>query len=145
MEAMQTQELELLQIGWESDPENAIRFGWPIYRDTGAKSTAVVYFELDPGMELVRHTDSAEEVLVVLEGEVEATVGEETGRVGPGGLVLVPALEPHGARNVGETTARVVGLFSSNTIVSVFDDAFTGIGRVVGTPLPAALAEPAAV
>ena len=86
-------------------------------------------------MRLPRHTDSAEEVLVVLEGEIEATIGDDRARLVAGGVAVVPALVPHGAESVGERTAKVAGVFSANTIVAIFDDAFdqTG-GRVVGTP-----------
>jgi quercetin dioxygenase-like cupin family protein len=89
-------------------------------------------------MELPSHTDSAEEVLVVLEGEIEATVEGKQGRLRAGGIAVVPAMVTHGARNVGDGVARVAGVFSSNTIVAVFDDEFEGVGtRVVGTPPPA--------
>jgi quercetin dioxygenase-like cupin family protein len=145
MHAIQTGELELASFSQSSDPSNIVRAAWPVYRDTGAAGTAVVYFELDPGMELPSHTDSAEEVLVVLEGEVEATVGGESGRLSAGGIAVVPAMVPHGARNIGGGIARVAGVFPSNTIVAVFDDEFEGIGtRVVGTPPPAEQAQPAA-
>ncbi len=141
MYAIQTEELDLMAFSQRGRPGNVVRAGWPLYRDTGAANTAAVYFELDPGMELPRHTDSAEEVLVVLEGEIEAEIGGETGRVSAGGMALVPAQVPHGARNVGEGVARVAGLFSSNTIVAVFEEEFEGVGtRVVGTPPPAEVA-----
>lgn len=145
MHAIQTQVLELASFSQSSDPSNVVRAAWPVYRDTGAAGTAVVYFELDPGMELPTHSDSAEEVLVVLEGEVEATVGGERRRLSAGGIAVVPAMAPHGARNIGDGIARVAGVFPSNTIVAVFDDEFEGIGtRVVGTAPPAELAQPAA-
>jgi quercetin dioxygenase-like cupin family protein len=136
--AMQTQELALMRFTQRADEGDAVDAAWPVYRDTGAASTAVVYFELPPGAHLATHTDSAEEVLVVLDGEIEAVVGDERGRVAAGGIAVVPAMVPHGAVNVGATTARVAGVFPSNTVVSVFDHAFdqTG-GRVVGTPAPA--------
>jgi quercetin dioxygenase-like cupin family protein len=138
MQAVQTQDLDLMTFTQPAAGGNAVHAAWPVYRDTGARNTAVVYFELEPGMRLARHTDSAEEILVVLEGEVEATIGDETGRVSAGGMAVVPALVPHGAANVGSGTARIAGFFSSNTIVAVFDDEFeqTG-GRVVTTPPPA--------
>jgi quercetin dioxygenase-like cupin family protein len=138
MQAVQTQDLELMRFTQAHDGDNAVEAAWPVYRDTGAANTAAVYFELAPGMHLPRHTDSAEEILVVLEGEVEATVGDTSARLSAGGLVVVPAKAPHGAANVGEGVARVAGIFSSNTIVATFDDAFeqTG-GRVVTTPPPA--------
>ena len=80
-----------------------------------------------------------EDASVVLEGEVEAVVGDARARLRAGGLAVVPAMVPHGAVNVGPSTARVAGVFSSNTIVAIFDHAFdqTG-GRVVGSPPPAA-------
>jgi quercetin dioxygenase-like cupin family protein len=138
MQAIQTDRLELVAFSEASDPDNVVRAAWPIYRDTGAASTAVVLFELDPGMRLPTHTDSAEEVLVVLEGDVEATIGTERGRLAAGGMAVVPSMVEHGLRNVGETPARVAGVFPSNTVVAVFEHDFEGLGtRVVGTPPPA--------
>ncbi len=135
MHAIQTHDLPLMRFTQAAVPGNAVDAAWPVSRDAGGASTAVVYIELEPGMRLPRHTDSAEEVLVVLEGEIEATIGETRARLGTGGVAVVPALVPHSAENTGGTTAKVAGVFSANTIVSVFDDAFeqTG-GRVVGTP-----------
>lgn len=144
MQAIQTQELELMRFTQVGDGDNAVDATWPIHRDTGATSTATVYVSLAPGMHLARHQDSAEEVLVILEGELEVTIGDETRRVGAGDLAVVPAMVPHGAVNVGAGTARFVGVFPSNTIVSIFEDDFeqTG-GRVVGSPPPVAAMEEA--
>jgi quercetin dioxygenase-like cupin family protein len=83
------------------------------------------------------HTDSAEEIVVILSGRVEAIVGDESGELSAGGIGLVPALVPHDVRNIGDETVRVVGFFSSSTVVSVFDDPMMPAGtRVVGTPIP---------
>jgi hypothetical protein len=42
---------------------------------------------------------------------------------------------PHGLRNVGDETVRVVGFFSSNVVVATFDQPMMPFGqRVVGTP-----------
>jgi hypothetical protein len=50
-------------------------------------------------------------------------------------MALVPAMVPHGLRNVGEESVRVAGFFSSNVIVSTFDQPLMPFGqRVVGTP-----------
>jgi hypothetical protein len=48
-------------------------------------------------------------------------------------------MAPHGIRNVGATTLRVLGFFSGSTVVSTFAD---GIGpdgedlNVIGAPVP---------
>jgi len=128
-------ELELLEGWYEDDPTMRVRFNFPFYVGSGTKNTAVVYFELEPGQRLGTHTDSAEEVLLILEGTAEATVGDESGRVSEGDIALVPAMVPHALRNVGDETVRVVGFFSSNVVASTFDQPMMPLGRrVVGTP-----------
>jgi quercetin dioxygenase-like cupin family protein len=77
----------------------------------------------------------------VLEGIVEATVGKERSTAGSGGMIVVPAREPHAVANIGDGVARVVGVFSSSTVVSTFDEPLTEGGDqvfVIGGPLPLA-------
>ncbi len=128
-------ELELMEVSYEDDPTMRVRFNFPFYVGSGTKNTAVVYFEIEPGHRLGTHTDSAEEILLILEGEAEATVGDESGRVSAGEMAVVPAMVPHALRNVGDETVRVVGFFSSNVVASTFDQPIMPVGqRVVGTP-----------
>ena len=118
------------------------RVGFPLHSATGAASTAAVLFELDPGVELPIHTDSAEELLVVLQGRAEARVGDEVGRLEPHQLALVPSMAPHGLRNVGDDVLRVLGMFSSSTVVSTFEEPFEPGGPrvfVIGAPMRVAL------
>jgi quercetin dioxygenase-like cupin family protein len=127
--------LELMDVWYEDDPTMRIRVNFPFYLGTGTKSTAVVYFEVEPGRRLATHTDSAEEMLLVLEGTAEVSLGDEWGTLSAGEMALVPAMEPHGLRNAGEETVRVAGFFSSNVVVSTFDRPMMPFGqRVVGTP-----------
>jgi quercetin dioxygenase-like cupin family protein len=122
MQAVQIDELELFE-GWsQSDAGMRVRAGFPISSGTGTKSTAVVYFELEPGEHLGSHTDSAEEVLFIVAGRGEATIGGEQAAVQKGTLAVVPALIPHSVKNTGKETLRVVGFFSSSTVLSVFDE-----------------------
>src|SRR4029079_19725677 len=99
-----------------------LRAVFPITSAQGAVSTAIVYIELEPGGELPEHRDSAEELLLALEGEVEASVGDETGPLRAGEIALVPAMAPHGLRNVGDRPARLVGFFGGSTTVATFAD-----------------------
>lgn len=149
MYTVSTTDLELAPISSPGDPTRDVCAAFPLHREHGAASTAVVYFTLEPGMHLGRHADSAEELLIVLEGEVEAMVGDEAARVSAGGMALVPALVVHDVRNVGSTTARVCGVFSANTMVAVFEEPFSVMGmapmRVTGTPMPVEAMEPAEV
>ena len=135
MIAERIDQLELVEVWYENDPTMRLRVNFPFFLGTGTKSTAVVYFEIEPGHRLGTHTDSAEEILLILEGEAEVTLGDEQGRLSVGEMALVPAMVPHGLRNVGEEMVRVAGFFSSNVVVSTFDQPMMPFGqRVVGTP-----------
>ena len=135
MIAEKINELELMEVWYEDDPTMHVKVNFPFFLGTGTKSTAVVYFEIEPGHRLGTHTDSAEEILLVLEGTAEVSLGDEQGRLSAGEMALVPAMEPHGLRNAGEDTVRVAGFFSSNVVVSTFDQPMMPFGqRVVGTP-----------
>jgi quercetin dioxygenase-like cupin family protein len=134
-------EVELIEEISQLDSRNSLRYAFPLSSAEGTASTAAVYFELEPGKRLSRHTDSAEEVLIVLEGAAEATIGEQRGKIGPGGVVVVPAMEPHDVTNVGDRVTRVVGVFSSATVVSTFEEPLIEGGDqvfVIGAPLPLA-------
>ena len=136
MQTVQIDELELFE-GWShSDPGMRVRAGFPISSGTGTKSTTVVYFELEPGEHLGSHTDSAEEVLLIVSGSGEATIGEEEAAVKMGTLAVVPALVPHSVKNTGEETLRVVGFFSSSTVLSIFAEPMEPFAtRYFSTPM----------
>lgn len=95
---------------------------FPFSSATGTADTAAVYLVFEPDGALPEHTDSAEEWLLVLEGTIEATVGDETGILEEGQIALVPAVAPHSARNVGEGPARVLGFFGASTNVAHFSE-----------------------
>ena len=118
-----------------------LRVSFPLHSATGTASTATVLFELDPGAELGVHTDSAEELLVIVQGTAEARVGDEVGRLEQHQVALVPPMAPHGLRNIGDDVLRVFGMFSASTVVSIFEEPFEEGGPqvfVIGSPLPMA-------
>ena len=67
------------------------------------------------------HTDSAEELLIIVQGTAEARVGDEVGRLETHQVGLVPPMAPHGLRNIGDDVLRVLGTFSASTVVSTFE------------------------
>jgi quercetin dioxygenase-like cupin family protein len=118
-----------------------LRVSFPAHSATGTASTATVLFELDPGAELPMHTDSAEELLIIVQGTAEARVGDELGRIGTHEVALVPPMAPHGLRNVGDDVLRVFGTFSASTNVATFERPFEPGGPqvfVIGAPMPIA-------
>lgn len=108
---------------------------FPLATEVAATASTVVYFTLEPGEELGTHADSAEEVLFVVEGTVEASLDGETGELSAGDVTLVPAMAPHGVRNVGDGTARLLGVFPSPVVTSTFDEPVQPWGERVFGPL----------
>jgi quercetin dioxygenase-like cupin family protein len=136
---MITVDLETVELPESPMAGGSIRFAFPLSSAVGTAATASVLFELEPGNELATHTDSSEELLLVLAGEGEAHVDGETGLLRAGQVAVVPALAPHGIRNVGDTTLRVFGFFSGSTVVSVFEEPLGPDGErvvVIGAPGP---------
>jgi quercetin dioxygenase-like cupin family protein len=141
MLTVDTTTLELTQVHWESAPNQRVRVTFPINRFAGSEDSAVVYFEIAPGDRLPLHTDSAEEILYIVSGELEAQVGDERGRLTAGDLAVIPAMVPHGAVNTGDEVVKVVGFFSESEITSTFDEPIQPLGAaevVQGAPVPAA-------
>ena len=127
--------LELSAVWYEADPTMRAKVDFPFFGGTGNKSSSVVYFEVEPGHRLGTHTDSAEEILLILAGAIEADLGQEQGQLSAGQAVLIPAMVPHGLRNAGPVTARCVGFFSAAAVASTFDQPMMPFGqRTVGTP-----------
>jgi quercetin dioxygenase-like cupin family protein len=122
MLSAQVSELQLTEYWCETDPTLRGRLDLPMHTGNGAASSAVIYFEHQPGEHHGRHTDSAEEVVLVLDGEAEVTAGDERLRLSEGTLALVPAMVPHDIANVGRGKLRMVGFFSSAAVVSQFDE-----------------------
>lgn len=115
-------DLDLMEMAAADDPNQQCRVTFPLLGTHGTEETATVYFELAPGKNVGRHTDSAEEVLVILQGDVRASIGEETVEAGAGSLLVVPTMVPHDVTNIGGETAKVLGVFGgANHIVASFD------------------------
>jgi quercetin dioxygenase-like cupin family protein len=135
-EIMQVVDLNDVET-FEVDERLSVAF--PVSSATGTAATATVWMEIAPGGEVGEHTDTAEELLYIVRGEVEASVGDETGIVRAGDLVVVPALAPHSFRNRGDGDARILGFFGGSTNIGTFTRPNGNTGArvfVVGGPVP---------
>jgi quercetin dioxygenase-like cupin family protein len=88
----------------------------------GAAASGSSLLEVEPGDRLPRHTDSAEETIVVVSGEAEVWVEGERGRVSAGGLALVPADAPHEVHSVGEEPLRFFAVYAAADVVSRYEE-----------------------
>jgi quercetin dioxygenase-like cupin family protein len=120
------------QESWvNEDPTQHCHFTFPVLHTEGADSTTMVYFTLNEGKHVGMHRDSAEEVLYIIEGTVEVTVGDETGVISAGHIAIVPKMVPHNVRNIGTGVARVMGFFPENRLVATFEHDWQPVGAAV--------------
>ncbi len=128
--------LALVEFTGKGDALQQCRATFPLIGAHGSKQLASVYFEIAPGDNLGRHTDSAEELIIVLQGTLEAEVNGEVRKVEAGSMILIPEMAPHNFRNTGPGTARVLGVFGKNNIVATFEQEWLPTNsRVVDTSM----------
>ncbi len=80
--------------------------------EMGATSLTVLEVMLEPGGQIPLHIHpSHEEAIIVLEGTVEATLGDEVRTVAGGATVMAIQGIRHKIRNSGDKPARFLGIF----------------------------------
>jgi quercetin dioxygenase-like cupin family protein len=87
----------------------------------GARASGSSLLEVPGGCRLPRHTDSAEETIVVVSGTASVTVGDETATVPAGGVALVPADVPHEVRNAGAEPLRFAAVYADTDVVTRYE------------------------
>ena len=121
MNAIQLDNLPLME-GWsEEDPTLRNRFAFPVSAQTGAAASAVVYFEVEPGHNCGRHLHSTEEVMVIVDGKADVEIEGERRTIEAPGLVHVSAWTAHNVHGTGNSTLRVTSVFASAVFVTRFE------------------------
>jgi len=87
----------------------------------GTQASGSNVLEVAPGCRLPRHTDSAEETIIVLDGRARVRVGDREDDLPAGGLALVPAAVPHEVRNAGQGPLRFVAMYAAPHVVTRYD------------------------
>ena len=77
----------------------------------GSESTSVGDVIVGPGAKVATHIHPTEEAMVILEGELEAILGDEVVIVREGQTVLAPPGVKHGFVNRSGADARIMAIF----------------------------------
>jgi quercetin dioxygenase-like cupin family protein len=77
---------------------------------------SVIVDRTRPGGFVEMHTHPYSETFLLIEGRARWTVGETVNELGAGSLLVVPALAPHGFRNVGCTPVLLVAVHESGVL-----------------------------
>ncbi len=119
-----------LETQWvEGRPELTWRSTLGTTPQGGAVASSTSLLEVPTGCALPRHTDSAEEHVVVVAGTAEVELDGETGRVRAGGVALVPKDVPHQVRNAGPEPLRFVAVYADVDVVTTYEHVVQPSGR----------------
>jgi quercetin dioxygenase-like cupin family protein len=72
-------------------------------------SMTLAYWEVDAGAALTKHTHTHEQVVNVIQGVFELTVGDETRRIRPGDVVTIASNVAHAG--IAVTDCRILDIF----------------------------------
>jgi mannose-6-phosphate isomerase-like protein (cupin superfamily) len=105
---------------------------------------------LEPGAGQPLHIHhNIDELLYVLAGQIDFSIQGRRFRTGPGGFVFVPQGSIHAFRNLSDTQARMLGIFSPPHLDGMFEamlgqplDAFPAIAAEFATEILGPLIEP---
>ena len=97
--------------------------------DAGVRASGSSILEVDAGHLLPRHTDSAEEVIVVATGVAQLTVGTETAIAREGAIALVPAGVPHEVQNAGDRPLRFWAIYAATDVTTTYEEPVQPDGR----------------
>lgn len=122
-----------LQDSWIEGDETA---RWRTTSGHRGDASGSSLLEVDPGCRLPRHTDSAEETVVIVAGAAEVVVGDERAPVPAGGVALVPAGVPHEVRNAGEQVLRFAAVYAAADVVTTYEQPVQPAGERERDPLP---------
>jgi quercetin dioxygenase-like cupin family protein len=89
--------------------------------EDGAAGSGSSLLEVGPGHKLPRHTDSAEETVVVLSGEAAVSVEGSELELGSGGIAVIPADAPHEVRNTGTGDLRFAAVYAADQVVTTYE------------------------
>jgi quercetin dioxygenase-like cupin family protein len=84
-------------VDWRPEDGREVVPGDVVWDVTG-ESLQVIRSEMAAGTAFPIHQHDQEQILVILEGELDFTVGSETQVVRPGQVIHVPPRIPHGGR-----------------------------------------------
>ena len=110
---------ETLEDSWIEGSETA---HWRTASGHAAEASGSSLLEVDPGFQLPPHTDSAEEVIAVMNGEARVTVDDESRTVPAGGIAVVPADVRHRVESVGRETLRFLAIYASDEVTTAYEE-----------------------
>jgi quercetin dioxygenase-like cupin family protein len=117
-----------VEVWNDYDPSMRFTAIFPVGEEQGATASSVAYYIIEPGRHTGVHSDNAEEVVFVTEGEGELFAMGQTEKLVAGKFhVLAPGLD-HDIYAQGAVALRLLSFFPATEIVSRFQQVVYPVG-----------------
>jgi quercetin dioxygenase-like cupin family protein len=121
------------------DPSMRFITAFPITAAHGAESSTVAYYEFEPGRHSGLHSDNAEEVIYVADGEGEIFISGRQEKLEAGGFAFVGANIQHDVYAYGDRPLRLLSFFPVARVESKFEEMLLPFAdHVVSSDMPPA-------
>lgn len=118
------------------DPSQRFTVIFPVGADQGAQGSSVAYYIIEPGKHTGVHSDNAEEVAFIAEGEGEAFMLGGVRKLVAGSFVVFGAGQEHDVYAQGGVALRLLSFFPTTEIVSTFQQVLFPVGSAELSSLP---------
>jgi quercetin dioxygenase-like cupin family protein len=125
-----------VEVWNDYDPSQRFAAIFPVGEKEGAQRSSVAYYIIEPGKHTGVHSDNAEEVSFVAEGEGEVFMIGASQRLEAGKFVVFPAGSDHDIYAQGAVALRLLSFFPTTEIVSTFQQVIFPVASTVLTSKP---------
>ncbi|HEY4348921.1 MAG TPA: cupin domain-containing protein [Gaiellaceae bacterium] len=141
-EAIDEEHPYFVEVWNDYDPSMRFAAIFPLQESHGAKAGTVAYYIIEPGKHTGLHSDNAEEIVFVTEGEGEVfAIGNST-RLEAGKFAVFPAGTDHDIYAQGAVPLRLLSFFPVTEIESTFQQAIYPMGGTTLSSKPVAAPAP---
>jgi quercetin dioxygenase-like cupin family protein len=125
-----------VEVWNDYDPSMRFVSLFPVGEEQGATASSAAYYIIEPGRHTGLHSDNAEEVIFVAEGDGELFVLGKTTRLAPAAFIVIPAGMEHDIYAQGSVALRLLSFFPTTEIVSQFQQVILPMGGNVLSSIP---------
>ena len=98
---------------WDTVPTHTLDIAPQVKRKiVSLKNVMIMHLEIASGVQVPDHHHPHEQIGIILKGQIEVMVGDETRVIGAGEGYLIPSNVPHNSRTVSEEPCVLLDIFS---------------------------------
>jgi quercetin dioxygenase-like cupin family protein len=125
-----------VEIWNDYDPSQKFAVIFPVNESMGATSSSAAYYIIEPGRHTGVHSDNAEEIVFVTEGEGEVFMLGRVGQLEAGKFIVFPPAVEHDIYAHGGVALRLLSFYPVPEMVTTFQQTIFPMGSTTLSSRP---------